>query len=415
MSDSTIVSFTNPAQPRDELSELLREGASRLIKAAVQAELSEFLARYEGRVTAEGQRAIVRNGYHPEREILTGLGAVSVHAPRTRDRSGDGIVFRSSLLPRYLKKTQRVEAALPWLYLKGVSSNDMGVALEALFGERAKGLSSSTIGRLKQVWEEEYRAFAARDWRGHRMVYVWADGIHVNVRADQRQAMLVLIGCDEHGKKHFLSITAGERESAISWREALLDLKRRGLTIDPRLAVADGALGFWQAVSEVWPQTAGQRCWVHKTANVLNKLPKTIHANAKQALHQIWQADTRAHAEQAFDQFLTVYSDKWPKATDCLAKDRQSLLAFYDFPAKHWQHLRTTNPIESSFATVRLRMAKTRNCLSRDTALTMLYKLAMEAQRGWRRIRGFKQIADVISGVNFIDGIDERQISREAA
>jgi len=414
MTNSTIVSFCDPAL-RDDLTELLREGAQRLIAQAVQAELDQYLDEHRTRRDGQGRQAVVRNGYQPERSILTGLGEVPVKVPKTRDRLGEGRVFRSSLLPPYLKKAQRVENVIPWLYLKGVSTNDMQSALTALFGERVKGLSANTVSRLKQVWEAEYRRFTQADLRGHRMVYLWADGLHINIRADERQAVLVIIGCDEHGRKHFLAITDGLRESTTSWREVLLDLKRRGLTLPPTLAVGDGALGFWAALAEVYPTTQSQRCWVHKTANVLNKLPKKIQPKAKQALHQIWQAATRREAENAFDQFVAVYGDKWPKATDCLTKDRDQLLVFYDFPAAHWQHLRTTNPIESSFATVRLRMNKTRYCLSRTTALTMLYKLAIEAETGWRKLRGFQQLADVINGIQFIDGIDERQINSKAA
>ena len=414
MKNSTVVSFADPAQ-RDDLTELLRHGAQRLIAQAVQAELDQFLGEHQHLLDEQDRQAVVRNGYQPSRSILTGLGEVDVQLPKTRDRSDQGLVFRSSLLPPYLKKTQRVENVIPWLYLKGVSTNDMQTSLTALFGERVKGLSANTVSRLKQVWEAEYQRFTQADWNGHRMVYIWADGIHVNIRADERQAVLVIIGCDEHGRKHFLAITDGLRESTTSWREVLLDLKRRGLKVAPELAMGDGALGFWSALAEVYPTTQAQRCWVHKTANVLNKLPKKVQAKAKQALHQIWQAPTKCDAEQAFDQFIAVYQDKWPKATECLTKDRNQLMAFYDYPAAHWQHLRTTNPIESSFATVRLRMNKTRNCLSRTTALTMLYKLAIEAENGWRKLRGFKQLADVINGVRFIDGIDEREINRKAA
>ena len=414
MKNSTVVSFADPAQ-RDDLTELLRHGAQRLIAQAVQSELDQFLGEHQHLRDERDRQVVVRNGYQPSRSILTGLGAVDVQLPKTRDRSRQGLMFRSSLLPPYLKKTQRVENVIPWLYLKGVSTNDMQTSLTALFGERVKGLSANTVSRLKQVWEAEYQRFTQADWNGHRMVYIWADGIHVNIRADERQAVLVIIGCDEHGRKHFLAITDGLRESTTSWREVLLDLKRRGLKVAPELAMGDGALGFWSALAEVYPTTQAQRCWVHKTANVLNKLPKKVQAKAKQALHQIWQAPTKCDAEQAFDQFIAVYQDKWPKATECLTKDRNQLMAFYDYPAAHWQHLRTTNPIESSFATVRLRMNKTRNCLSRTTALTMLYKLAIEAENGWRKLRGFKQLADVINGVRFIDGIDEREINRKAA
>lgn len=413
MSNDTTIPFADPAFT-DMLSDLLRDGAQQMIKQAVQAELDTFLNTHEDTDSA-GRRAVVRNGYQPEREILTGLGPLPVALPKTRDRAGLGRRFTSALLPPYLKKTQRLEAVLPWLYLKGVSTNDFDEALQALFGESVKGLSASTISRLKTGWEDEYDAFRERDWRGHEMVYLWADGIYINVRAAERRCVLVIIGCDAHGRKHFLAIEDGFRESTESWKALLLSLRDRGLTIPPKLAIGDGAMGFWQALAEVYPKTATQRCWVHKTANVLDKLPKKLHPQAKSALHAIWQADTRPDAEKAFDRFLETYAAKYPKATACLEKDRPELLAFYDFPAAHWQHLRTSNPIESTFATIRLRTASTRNCVSAKSGLTLVYQLAMSAQKGWRRIRGFKQLADVIDGVPFIDGIDERQLSRKAA
>jgi transposase-like protein len=413
MSNDTTIGFHDPAFA-DELTDLVRDGARRIIREAVQAELEAYLATHD-EVDGSGRRQVVRNGYLPEREVVTGVGSVAVQVPKTRDRAGLGRCFRSSLLPPYLKKAKRLEAVLPWLYLKGVSTNDFDEALKALFGESVKGLSPATISRLKRGWEAEYGDFRTRDWRGHEMVYLWADGIYINVRAAERRCVLVLIGCDAHGRKHFLAIEEGFRESAESWKTLLLSLRDRGLKVPPKLAVGDGALGFWKALGEVYPTTRAQRCWVHKTCNVLDKLPKKLQPQAKTALHAIWQADTRAHAEQAFDRFLATFEAKYPKATDCLAKDREALLAFYDFPATHWQHLRTTNPIESTFATIRLRTAKTRNCVSAKSGLALVHQLAMSAQKRWRRLRGFKQLADVINGVNFIDGVDERKISRKAA
>jgi transposase-like protein len=413
MNENTTIGFHDPAFA-DELTDLVRDGARRIIHQAVQAELEAYLGAHED-TDASGRRQVVRNGYLPEREVVTGVGSVTVQVPKTRDRAGLGRCFRSSLLPPYLKKAKRLEAVLPWLYLKGVSTNDFDEALKALFGASVKGLSAATISRLKQGWEAEYGDFRTRDWRRHEMVYLWADGIYINVRAAERRCVLVLIGCDTHGRKHFLAIEEGFRESAESWKSLLLSLQDRGLEIPPKLAVGDGALGFWKALAEVYPTTRAQRCWVHKTCNVLDKMPKKLHPQAKSALHAIWQADTRAAAEQAFDRFLATYQDKYPKATECLADDRESLLAFYDFPATHWQHLRTTNPIESTFATIRLRTVKTRNCVSARTGLALVHQLAMSAQKRWRRLRGFQQLADVIKGVNFIDGVDERKISRKAA
>lgn len=413
MDNDTIVSFSDPAF-RDELSELVRDGAQRIIRQAVEGELKAFLDTHAGARDVEGRRAVVRNGYQPEREVLTGVGPVSVRVPKTRDRAGEGRCFRSELLPPYLKKARRLEAVIPWLYLKGVSTNDFDEALGALFGDQVKGLSPSTITRLKRGWEDEYADWRQRDWHGHEFVYLWADGIYINVRAEERRCILVVVGCDVHGRKHFLAIEDGFRESAASWQAVLLSLKDRGLDA-AKLAVGDGALGFWSALAEVYPTTREQRCWVHKTVNVLDKLPKSLHGDAKPALHEIWQADSREAAERAFDRFVATYEAKYPKATDCLVKDRPELLAFYDFPAAHWQHVRTTNPIESTFATIRLRTRKTRNCVSARSGLSLMHQLAMSAQKRWQRLRGFRQLADVVAGVKFIDGVDEREISRKAA
>ena len=413
MVNNTIVSLTDPAF-RDELSDLVREGARRIIAQAVEAELNVFLNEHAEARDALGRRAVVRNGYQPQRQVLTGVGPVTVRMPKTRDRGGEGRCFRSELLPPYLKKTRRLEAVIPWLYLKGVSTNDFDEALQALFGESVKGLSPATISRLKRGWEAEYAEWRSRDWQGHEFVYLWADGIYTNVRAEERRCILVLVGCDVHGRKHFLAIEDGFRESTESWKALLLSLRDRGLK-PSRLAIGDGALGFWAALSEVYPETREQRCWVHKSANVLDKLPKRLQGPAKSALHEIWQADSRADAERAFDRFVATYEDKYPRAVDCLVKDRKALLAFYDFPAAHWQHIRTTNPIESTFATIRLRTRKTRNCVSAKSGLSLMHQLAMSAQKRWRRLRGFRQLTDVVAGVKFVDGIDQRTISRKAA
>lgn len=390
MANDTIVSFVNPAF-HDELSDLVREGAQRIIRQAVEAELKVFLEQHAAAQDAAGRRAVVRNGYQPEREVLTGIGPVKVRVPKTRDRAGEGRCFRSELLPPYLKKAKRLEAVLPWLYLKGVSTNDFDEALTALFGESVKGLSPTTIGRLKRSWEAEYAEWREKDWRGHEFVYLWADGIYTNVRSDERRCLLVLIGCDARGKKHFLAIEEGFRESKQSWKALLLSLRDRGLKTPPKLGVGDGAMGFWAALAEVFPTTRAQRCWVHKTVNILDKLPKAQQPEAKSALHEIWQADSRRNAGKAFNRFVATYEQKYPKAVDCLVKDREELLAFYDFPAAHWQHIRTTNPIESTFATIRLRTRKTRNCVSAKSGLSLMHQLAMSAQKRWRRLRGFHQ------------------------
>ena len=416
MIKDTVVTFKKPAEFQDELTELLRAGARHLLMQAVEVELEHFLAEYEHVRDAKGRRAIVRNGYLPKRKILTGLGPVEIRVARTRDRSGAGIVFRSSLLPPYIKRTKSVENVLPWLYLKGISTGDFREALTALLGEDAAGLSQPTISRLKEKWIKEYEHWRKRDLSKERYVYLWVDGVYFNVRSDDaRQCILVIIAVKDSGVKELLAIEDGYRESEQSWYELLLDLKHRGLTKAPKLAVGDGAIGFWKALAKVFPETRMQRCWVHKTANVLNKVPKSVQPRMKQALHEIWMAETRQKAYTAFDHFVERYAAKYPKAVDCLTKDRKELLAFYDFPAEHWQHIRTTNPIESTFATVRLRTAKTRGCVSRATILAMVFRLGQCAEKSWHRIRGFSRLTDVVQGIRFINGIDERSLQQEAA
>ena len=412
MKKDTVVSLKKPVEELDPLTALLRAGAQQLLCEAVVAELAEYLSQYQAEREADGRRCMVRNGYLPARTVMTGLGEVRIQVPKTRDRRGRGRHFTSALLPPYIKRTASVEGVLPWLYLKGVSTGDMSAALAALLGEQARGLSAGTVSRLKRVWEQEYQAWCVRDLRGRRYVYVWVDGIYFNVRGeDARQCLLVVIGVDELGRKELLAVKDGYRESKQSWREVLLDLKARRFT-PPSLATGDGALGFWAALGELYPTTRTQRCWVHKTANVLNKLPKGLQAKAKQGLQAIWMAESRAAASLAFDRFIHTYEDKYPKATACLASDRDALLTFYDFPAAHWQSIRTTNPIESTFATVRLRTARTRGCVSRTSLLTMVFKLGLCAEQNWRRMRGFHHLADVIENVKFIDGVKEETIQQ---
>lgn len=407
MSSDNLIAFQSSkttATFHDALSELIRNGARQLIAQAVEAELQEFLGEYAERRDEQGRQAVVRNGYLPERTIETGVGEVAVKVPKVRDRSGSGIKFNSRLLPPYLKRASSVEEVLPWLYLKGVSTGDFGEALSALLGSEARGLSPATIGRLKAKWVEEHQDWQKRSLRNHRYVYIWADGIYFNIRADERQCMLVMIGVTDNGNKELLGLTAGYRESELSWKPLLLQLRDQGLKDDPELAIGDGALGFWKALPQVFPTTQKQRCWAHKTANVLNKLPKRQQPEAKQALWQIYRADTKAEANTAFDRFLKTYRVKYPEATECLAKDRDALLSFFDFPAEHWAHIRSTNPIESTFATVRLRTDKTRGCVSKDTILALVFKLVQSAEKRWLRIRGFEYLADVIEGVPFKDG-----------
>lgn len=407
MNNDTIVEFKTPGpEIADPLTELLRSGAQELIMRAVEAEVMDRLGEVAHHRDDRGRRAVVRNGYLPQREIQTGIGAVAVRVPKIRDRSGSGIKFNSALLPPYLRRTKSLEELLPWLYLKGVSTGDFGEALAALLGAEAKGLSAPTIARLKDRWREDHAKWLSRDLSKKHYVYVWADGVYFNVRGDDaRQCILVIVGVDEHGIKEFLAIEDGYRESEQSWWEVLTSLKQRGLEMGPELAVGDGALGFWKALAKVYGSTRHQRCWVHKTANVLNKLPKGAQARAKSALHQIWMAPTREQADRAFGAFLSAYGDKYPKATACLEKDRQELLAFYDFPATHWQHIRTSNPIESTFATIRLRTNKTRGCVSRQTILSLVFQLGQSASKRWRRLRGFKHLADVVRGVKFENGV----------
>ncbi|BAO42975.1 IS256 family transposase [Thiolapillus brandeum] len=408
MSKDNVVALSSPEEIEDPLTELLHNGAKRLIQQAIEAELADLLARYTGEVDEQGRRTVVRNGYLPEREILTGVGPVSVKVPKVRSRGEEAVVFRSSLVPPYVRKARRVEAALPWLYLKGISTGQMQEALEVLVGSEAKGLSASVIGRLKRDWEAEYTEWCCRDVSRDRWVYWWADGIYSGLRAErQKLCALVIIGVNERGEKHFLAIEDGVRESTQSWREVLLDLKKHGLEEAPKLAAGDGALGFWAALDEVYPETRHQRCWVHKTANVLNYLPKGVQPKAKKALQEIWMAENRASAHKALAHFVKTYQAKYPKAVACLEKDREALLAFYDFPAEHWVHIRTTNPIESTFATIRHRTDQTKGCVSRNTMLAMLYKLGMSAEKRWRRIRGFNYLAKIIEGVKFRDGVEE--------
>lgn len=415
MSKDNLVAFQSPEGVKDPLTELLRTGAKGLIQQAIEAELAELLARYAGQRDEWGRRLVVRNGYLPEREILTGVGPVPVKVPKVRSRTDEAVVFRSSLVPPYVRKTRRVEAALPWLYLKGIATGQMQEALEVLVGPEAKGLSASVISRLKREWEAEYADWCRRDVGKDRWVYLWADGIYSGLRAEgQKLCALVVIGVNERGEKHFLAIEDGVRESTQSWREVLLDLKRRGLTVPPKLAVGDGALGFWTALDEVYPETRQQRCWVHKTANVLNYLPKGVQAKAKKALQEIWMAEDRASAHKAFEHFVQTHQAKYPKAVACLEKNREALLAFYDFPAEHWVHIRTTNPIESTFATIRHRTDRARGCVSRNTMLAMIYKLGMSAEKRWRRIRGFNYLAKIIKGVKFKDGAEVSNDKTEA-
>ena len=412
MSQSTTEIRIVPLAPtQDVLTDLLRDGARRLLAQAIEAEVAAWIDDHAHLKDDQGRPQVVRNGHLPERPIQTGIGAVEVQQPRVRDRkpAGQREAFTSAVLPPYLRKTRSLEGLLPWLYLKGVSTGDFSEALQAILGPDAPGFSATTITRLKAAWEEEFAAWNKRLLAGKRYVYVWADGVHFNIRLEGgRQCILVLMGATAEGKKELIAVADGYRESEQSWKELLLDVKARGLEIEPHLAVGDGALGFWKAIRQVWDTTKEQRCWVHKMANVLDKLPKGGQPKAKTALHEIYGAATKAEAEKAFDLFVKTYQAKYPKATECLEKDKGVLLAFYDFPAEHWVHIRTTNPIESVFSTVRLRHDKTKGSGSRVACLTMVFKLMESASKGWRSLNGSPLLVAVVKGTVFKDGIEEK-------
>lgn len=411
MQNSTTIPFPHPQLTAvDPLTEVLRQGAQRLLAQAIEAEIAVLLAQYANRHDPQGRQAVVRNGYLPERDVQTGIGAVRVKVPRVRDRSGVGIRFHSALLPPYIRRSKSLEALLPWLYLKGVSTGDFSEALQALLGAEAPGLSPATISRLKQGWQEELALWQGRSLVGKRYVYFWVDGVYFETRLEEaRHCILVIIGADASGHKELVGLWDGYRESEQSWKELLLDLKSRGLAQAPALAIGDGALGFWKALRQVYGETRWQRCWVHKMANVLDKLPKDLQPQAKQRLQAIWMAPDRQRAEMAFDLFIAAYEGKYPKAADCLTQDREMLLAFYDFPAEHWGHIRTTNPIESTFATVRARTDKTRGCLSRVTMLAMVFKLYQSAAKRWHRLRAAHYLTEVMQGMTFKDGLRVEQ------
>jgi putative transposase len=410
--DPEVVEFRAQFGRTSPLDEIVRGGAQRMLQAAIDAEVDDFVVQHAERRDACGNRQVVRNGRLPAREILTGAGRLEVQQPRVRDNSSkkeSRIRFSSKILPLYLRRSKAIDELIPWLYLKGLSTGDFSEALQSLVGENAPALSPNVVVRLTQQWGQEYDTWSRRDLSEKQYVYVWADGIHVNVRleneANQRQCLLVLMGATPDGQKELIAVVDGYRESEQSWYELLLDLKRRGLALAPKLAIGDGALGFWAALRKVYGETREQRCWLHKTANVLNNMPKSVQPRAKANIHEIWMAETRVDAVKAFDAFLEKYQAKYPTACECLAKDRDVLLSFYDFPAEHWKHLRTTNPIESTFATIRLRHRRTKGSGSRRASLTMMFKLAQAAQKRWRRLNGHQHIVHLLEGKTFIDGV----------
>ena len=396
------------------LEEIIREGARKVLQAAIEHEVGAYIDMFKGLKDETGRRMVVRHGFLPERDLLTGIGPLSIKQPRVRDKR-EGKAFTSAILPRYMRRVPSLDNLIPVLYLKGISTGDFTEALEAILGENAKGLSASTVVRLKREWEQDFRAWAKRDLTGTRYVYFWADGIHFNVRLEdtenKRQCILVIIGAREDGTKELVAVLDGYRESKLSWMELLSSLKERGLSQGPMLAIGDGGLGFWAALREAYPDCEEQRCWVHKTANILDKMPKSVQPKAKEKIHDIYLAPTKEQALVAYNSFLTLYGKKFSEACECLSKDKEVLFTFYDFPAEHWIHIRTTNPIESTFATVRLRTEKTKGCGTRLATLTMVFKLVLETRKTWKKIKGYRLIPKVLEGVTFIDG--ELQDERE--
>ncbi|BCA61192.1 transposase [Sphingomonas sp. HMP9] len=412
MTDTTnVVQFRQPDDVDDPLTEVLRAGARRLLAQAVELEAEAFLAARDDLRLPDGRSRLVRHGHGPERQVQTGIGPVPVSRVKIRDRGGaeegERVRFSSAILPRWARRTKSLDALLPVLYLRGVSTGDFQEALTALLGKDAPNLSPAVVGRLTAEWQVEYEHWQARDLSARRYVYVWADGVYLQARMeDHSECMLVLIGATPEGRKELVGFQVGVRESAQSWRELLVEVKRRGLAIAPEIAVGDGALGFWKALDEVWPSTRHQRCWVHKIANVLNKVPKSVQPAIKADLREIYSAPERAAAEKAIAVFVEKYSAKYTKAVECLTKDRERLLTFFDFPAEHWDHLRTSNPIESVFATVRHRTVRTKGALSPKTARLMVFKLVIAASRKWRRLKGENQLPKVVAGVTFRDGTE---------
>jgi len=405
--DEPVGKENQATEKNSPLEEIIREGARKLLQAAIEHEVSAYIDTFKEQRDENGKRMVVRHGFLPKRDLLTGIGPLSIKQPRVRDKR-EGKSFTSDILPRYMRRVPSLDNLIPILYLKGISTGDFTEALEAILGENAKGLSASTIVRLKKQWEQDYKGWAKRDLTGKRYVYFWADGIYFNVRLEdtesKRQCFLIIIGARADGTKELVGVLDGYRESKLAWMELLSSLRERGLPQGPRLAIGDGGLGFWAALRETYPQTGEQRCWVHKTANVLDKMPKSVQPKAKEKIHDIYLAPTREQALVAYNSFLTLYAKKFPEACDCFAKDKDVLFTFYDFPAEHWTHIRTTNPVESTFATVRLRTEKTKGCGTRLATLTMVFKLVFETQKTWKKIKGYRLIPKVLEGVPFIDG-----------
>ncbi len=418
--DTDIIALRQPESVDDPLTEIARNGARRMLAAALRAEADAFVAQHAEEVLPDGRQRIVRHGYGPERRIQTGIGALNVRRPKVRDRSAapddEKVRFTSAILPKWARRSRSLDALLPVLYLRGISTGDFREALSAILGTDAPNMSPSVISRLTDEWQQDYERWQHRDLSARRYVYIRADGVYLQARMEPRaECMLVILGATPEGRKELVGFQVGVRESAQSWREMLVDIKARGLAVPPEIAVGDGAMGFWKALDEVLPGTRHQRCWVHKIANVLNKFPKSMQPAVKADLREIWQADTRATAETAMETFAEKYGAKYEKAVTCLTKDRETLLTFYDFPADHWDHLRTGNPIESVFATVRHRTVRTKGALSQKTPKLMVFKLVQAAAKTWRRLKGANQLPQVIEGVTFTDGVAARDTETRAA
>jgi putative transposase len=417
--DTSIVQFRQPGSVEDPLTEIAREGARRMLATALEAEVDAFVGQFAEERLPDGRQRVVRHGHGPQRKIQTGIGALEVRRPKIRDRAGgagEKVRFTSHILPRWARRSRSLDALLPVLYLRGISTGDFQEALSALLGPDAPNLSPGVISRLTAEWEQEYERWRGRDLSARRYVYVWADGVYLQARMEaQAECILVLIGATPEGKKELVGFHVGTRESTQSWRELLVDLKARGLAVAPEMAVGDGALGFWKALDEVFPGTRHQRCWVHKTSNVLGKFPKSMAPTVKSDLRDIWQAETRAAADAAIDTFAEKYGTKYDRAVACLVKDREALLAFFDFPAEHWDHLRTANPIESVFATVRHRTVRTKGALSQKTAKLMVFTLVRAASTKWRRLTGANQLPRVVEGIKFTDGVAPSDAKTRAA
>jgi len=414
MSDNTIdIEFKKDPETWSLMEKILRDGARKMLQQALENEVAEFLEIHSNSKDENGLKSVVRNGYNPPRDIVTGIGKFNIKAPRIDDRklANTEDRFTSAILPKYLRKIPSIDNLLPVLYLKGLSTNSFQEALSSILGEGAKGLSASNIVRLKKVWEDEYEVWAKRSLKGKKYAYIWVDGIYFNVRLEnEKSCILVIMGADENGNKELISVTDGYSESTTSWKEILLQMKSQGLEQAPKLAIGDGALGFWKAVSEVFPTTKHQRCWVHKSRNITDKMAHSVKNKASLLLKDIYMADTKSNAMKAYNHFIRTYEAKYEKAVLALAKDEDSLFSFYDFPAKHWTHIRTTNPIESTFATVRLRTKRTKGMGTRKATLSMVWKLCQEAEKKWYKLRGSEYMPKILEGVFCKDGIFDEAV-----